>query len=166
MKPRLRHRLTIDGGLLDTFALPARRPRGVTIAANRRPARSLSRTPTRGFDRLPDPVTGLRQMKGAPAQSPQEITYGATAQKMLWHVDGQSRMIYRLNPETAQVFDAFGQTYQVGLPRCATCRSCAHPRARQVAIKRARRPLLPRARPLEDPSFRVDAAQALASTPG
>ncbi len=108
------YRLTIDGGLLDTFALPAKEPRGVTIATVDGLTTLVVACANEGFQKIVylDPVTGaLRQMKDAPAQSPQEITYGATAQKMLWHVDGQSRMIYRLNPETAQVFDAFGQTY-------------------------------------------------------
>lgn len=108
------YRLTFEGGLLDTFALPAKEPRGVAVATVDGQTTLVISCANEGFQKIIylDPATGaLRQMKEAPAQSPQEITYGATGQKMLWLVDGQSRMVYRMNPETAQVFDAFGQTY-------------------------------------------------------
>jgi PKD repeat protein len=108
------YRLSLDGNLLGTFDLPAKEPRGVTIATVNGQTTLVLSCANEGFQRIVylDPVTGaLRQMKDAPAQSPQEITYGATGQKMLWLVDGQSRMIYRMNPDSAQVFDAYGQTY-------------------------------------------------------
>jgi hypothetical protein len=57
-----------------------------------------------------DPITGnVSQNYSAPAQSPLSLTYGATGQKQLWHVDGLSRKIYRLNPSNAQVYDSYGQ---------------------------------------------------------
>ena len=108
------YRLSLDGSLLDTFTLPAKEPRGVAIAIVNGQTTLVVACANEGFQKIVylDPATGeLRQMKDAPAQSPQEITYGATGQKMLWLVDGQSRMIYRMNPDSAQVFDAFGQSY-------------------------------------------------------
>jgi hypothetical protein len=108
------YRLTLDGAVLDAFDLPATDPRGVTVATVEGLPTLVVACANDGFQKIVylNPATGaLRQMKDAPAQSPQEITYGATGQKMLWLVDGQSRMIYRMNPDNAQVFDAFGQTY-------------------------------------------------------
>jgi len=108
------YRLTLGGVLLDTFQLPAKEPRGVTIATVDGRTTLVVACANEGFQKIVylDPETGAtRQVKEAPAQSPEEITYGATGQKMLWLVDGQSRMIYRMNPDSAQVFDAFGQTY-------------------------------------------------------
>jgi PKD repeat protein len=108
------YRLSLDGTLLDTFALPAKEPRGVAVAVANGQATLVVACANEGFQKILylDPATGaLRQTKDAPAQSPEEVTYGATGQKMLWLVDGQSRIIYRMNPDSAQVFDAFGQTY-------------------------------------------------------
>ncbi len=108
------YRLSLDGSLLETFDLPAKEPRGVTIATVSGQTTLVVACANEGFQKILylDPATGaLRQMKDAPAQSPQEITYGASGQKMLWLVDGQSRMVYRMNPDSAQVFDAYGQTY-------------------------------------------------------
>jgi len=108
------YRLSMGGALLDTFPLPVKEPRGVAIAVVNGISTLVLTCANEGFQKIVylDPVTGAtRQILQAPAQSPQEITYGATGQKMLWHVDGQTRMIYRLNPESAQVFEAFGQFY-------------------------------------------------------
>jgi hypothetical protein len=108
------YRLSLDGTMLGFFDLPAKEPRGVTIATVNGLTTLVIACANEGFQKIIylDPVTGtLLQERSAPAQSPEEITYGATSQKMLWHVDGQSRMIYRLNPDTAQVFDSFGQSY-------------------------------------------------------
>ncbi len=108
------YRLTISGAMLDTFALPAKEPRGVAIAEVRGQTTLIVTCANEGQQKILylDPTDGsLRQTESAPAQSPLEITFGATGQKMLWHVDGQSRMIYRLNPDSAQVFDSFSQTY-------------------------------------------------------
>jgi PKD repeat protein len=108
------YRLSFGGTILDTFSLPLKEPRGVTIATVNGRTTVVVTCANEGLQKIAylDPVTGeVRQLLAAPAQSPEEITYGATGQKMLWHVDGLSRMIYRLNPDTAQVFDSFGQTY-------------------------------------------------------
>lgn len=108
------YRLTLDGALLDTFTLPVKEPRGVALATvNGLPTLVVSAA-NEGMQKLAylDPITGaVLQVVAAPAQSPGEITYGPWGQKMLWHVDRQSRLIYRLLPETAQVFDSFGQSY-------------------------------------------------------
>ncbi|MEA3239139.1 MAG: hypothetical protein U9Q94_05105, partial [Candidatus Bipolaricaulota bacterium] len=59
-----------------------------------------------------DPATGnVVQNYSAPAQSPLNFTYQADMQKQLWHVDGMSRKIYRLNPPDMQSYDAYGQSY-------------------------------------------------------
>ncbi len=108
------YRLALDGEVLDTFALPTKEPRGVAIAFANGQTTLVVACANEGFQKIVylDPVTGaVRQIKPAPAQSPEEITYGAWGQKMLWLVDGQSRMIYRMNPDTSQVFDEYGQTY-------------------------------------------------------
>ncbi|MEW5826924.1 MAG: PKD domain-containing protein [Candidatus Bipolaricaulota bacterium] len=107
-------RLSLDGQLLDTFTLPAKEPRGVAIATVEGLSTLIVPCANEGFQRILylDPATGaLRNQEEAPAQSPLEITYGATGQKMLWHVDGLSGMIYRLSPESAQVYDSYGQSY-------------------------------------------------------
>jgi len=108
------YRLDMDGTALGAFDLPAKEPRGVTIAEVGGEATLVVACANEGFQRLVylDPVTGeVKQTLTAPGQSPLQITYGAVGQKQLWHVDGLTRKIFRLNPADAQVYESYGQTY-------------------------------------------------------
>ena len=108
------YRLDMSGGTIAFFDLPAKEPRGVTIAEVDGQTLLVVACANEGFQRLLylDPVTGeVEQDLTAPAQSPRQITYGAVGQKQLWHVDGLSRKLFRLNRASAQVYEAFGQSY-------------------------------------------------------
>ncbi len=108
------YRLDMTGTVLDAYDLPAKEPRGVAIADVSGIATLIVACANEGAQRLLylDPVTGaLKQTLTAPAQSPRQLTYGATGQKQIWHVDGLSRKLYRLNPPNAQVYESYGQTY-------------------------------------------------------
>jgi PKD repeat protein len=108
------YRLSMDGTELGHFDLPVKEPRGVTIAEVGGKATLVISCANEGFQRLVylDPATGaVKQTLTAPGQSPLQITYGAAGQKQLWHVDGLTRKIFRLNPADAQVYESYGQTY-------------------------------------------------------
>lgn len=108
------YKLDMQGNEIASFGLQFTEPRGITVAE----ADGRSWLFVACFNggnqcilRI-DPITGnVSQNYSAPAQSPLSLTYGATGQKQLWHVDGLSRKIYRLNPSNAQVYDYYGQAY-------------------------------------------------------
>ncbi|MCK4392224.1 hypothetical protein KAX17_04910, partial [Candidatus Bipolaricaulota bacterium] len=108
------YKLDMQGNELDSFGLPVSEPRGITVAEVGGKSWLFIACYNGGNQRIVriDPVTGnVSQNYSAPAQSPLNLTYGATGQKQLWHVDGLSRKIYRLNPSNAQVYDFYGQAY-------------------------------------------------------
>jgi len=108
------YKLGMDGTVVGFFDLPAKEPRGVAIAEVNGQTLLVVACANEGFQRLLylDPITGeLEQDRSAPAQSPRQITYGAVGQKQLWHVDGLSRKLFRLNRTDAQVYEAYGQSY-------------------------------------------------------
>lgn len=108
------YKLDMEGQQLDSFGLPVSEPRGITIAEVGGKSWLFVACFNNGNQRIlrMDPITGnVSQNYSAPAQSPLSLTYGATGQKQLWHVDGLSRKIYRLNPSNAQVYDSYGQAY-------------------------------------------------------
>ena len=108
------YKLGMDGTVVTFFDLPAKEPRGVAIAEVEGQTTLIVACANEGFQRLLylDPATGeVEQDLAAPAQSPRQITYGAVGQKQLWHVDGLSRKLFRLNPPNAQVFESYGQSY-------------------------------------------------------
>jgi hypothetical protein len=128
------YRLSLDGATLGFFDLPAKEPRGVTIATVNGFATLVTACANEGFQKIIylDPVTGaLLQEKPAPAQSPEEITCDATGQKMLWHVDGQSRVTYRLIIPTRPRCSTLSarRTSRRRRSRSATCRSSGRRRA-------------------------------------
>jgi PKD repeat protein len=108
------HKLAMDGTLLGTFDLLLKEPRGITIAEIGGEWLLVIACANEGFQRLLylDPVTGaVVEDFSAPAQSPLQLTFGAEGQIQLWHVDGLSRKLYRLNRTDAQVYEAYGQSY-------------------------------------------------------
>lgn len=108
------YKLDMQGNEIASFGLPVTEPRGITVAEADGRSWLFVACFNGGNQRIVriDPVTGnVSQNYSAPAQSPLNLTYGATGQKQLWHVDGQSRKIYRLNPSNAQVYDSYGQAY-------------------------------------------------------
>ncbi|MGB2982772.1 MAG: PKD domain-containing protein [Candidatus Bipolaricaulia bacterium] len=108
------YKLDMDGTIITFFDLPAKEPRGVTLAEVGGGTSLVVACANEGIQRILylDPVTGaLEQELAAPGQSPLQITYGAVGQKQLWHVDGVSRKISRLNPADGYVFESYGQSY-------------------------------------------------------
>jgi len=108
------YKLSLDGATIASFDLPATEPRGLTIAEVDGEARLIIPCANEGRQRILqlDPETGALQAElNAPAQSPRQITYGGVGQQQLWHVDGQSRKLFRLNPPNGQVYEAYGQSY-------------------------------------------------------
>ena len=111
------YRLSMQGDVLGTFDLPATQPRGVTVAEVDKKALLVIPCANDGNQRILyiDPLTGAEDRReSAPAQSPRQITYQAVGQPQLWHVDGLSRYIYRLNRDDARILDSFGQSYFKG----------------------------------------------------
>jgi len=108
------YKLDMTGNTLDFFDLPAKEPRGVAIAEVAGQTRLVVACANEGIQRILylDPVTGaLEQELTAPGQSPMQTTYGAVGQKQVWHVDGLTRKLYRLNPPDGQVYESYGQSY-------------------------------------------------------
>ena len=108
------YRLSLEGDLLGSFKLSATQPRGVTLAEVDQETLLVIPCANDGNQRILyiDPVTGAEdRWEPAPAQSPRQVTYQKVGQPQLWHVDGLSRSIYRLNRGDARILDAFGQTY-------------------------------------------------------
>jgi PKD repeat protein len=108
------YKLDMQGTELDHFDLPVTEPHGITIAEAGGESWLFVACHNGGNQRILriDPITGnITQNYSAPAQSPLSLTYGATGQKQLWHVDGLSRKIYRLNRTDCQVYDSYGQSY-------------------------------------------------------
>jgi len=108
------HKLDMDGILRQTIDLPYADPTGVTLGEVGGHDWLFVACYNGGSQRIVrvDPVTGsVSEEYTAPAQSPLQITYGASSQEQLWHVDGLSRKIYRINPPDCQVYEAYGQTY-------------------------------------------------------
>jgi len=108
------YRLSMDGATLASFDLPAKEPRGVTIAEVGGQATLVVACANEGNQRILylDPVTGaVEATLTAPGQSPRQLTYGAVLQKQVWHVDAQTRKLYRLNPPDGQVYESYGQSY-------------------------------------------------------
>jgi PKD repeat protein len=108
------YKLGMDGTVVTLFDLPAKEPRGIAIAEVDGQTTLVVACANEGFQRLLylDPATGeVNQDLTAPAQSPRQITYGAVGQQQLWHVDGLSRKLFRLNPSNAQVYESYGQSY-------------------------------------------------------
>jgi len=108
------YKLDMQGTELDSFLLPFTEPRGITVAEVGGESWLFIACYNGGNQRIVriDPITGnVSQNYSAPAQSPLQLTYGATGQKQIWHVDGLSRKIYRLNPPDLQVYDSYGQSY-------------------------------------------------------
>jgi len=108
------YKLGMQGNEIVSFGLQFTEPRGITVAEADGRSWLFVACYNGGNQRIVriDPVTGnVSQNYSAPAQSPLQLTYGASGQKQLWHVDGLSRKIYRLNPSNAQVYDSYGQAY-------------------------------------------------------
>jgi len=108
------YRLSMTGAVLDSFALPATEPGGLALAVAEGKTWLFVACMNGGNQRIlrMDPVTGtVDETYPAPAQSPLHLTYNTNGQKQIWHVDGLSRKIYRLNPPDLQVYESFGQTY-------------------------------------------------------
>jgi len=108
------HKLDMQGGLERTIDLAYSEPTGVTLAEVNGATWLFVACFNGGSQRIlrVNPVTGeVAAAHTAPAQSPLQITYGAWGQKQLWHVDGLSRKIYRINPPDGHVYEAYGQTY-------------------------------------------------------
>jgi len=108
------YKLDMNGNAIDFFDLSAKEPRGVTITEVNGQAVLAVACANEGFQRILyiDPVTGdLVAELPAPGQSPLQITYGAVGQKQLWHIDGLTRKLFRLNPPDGQIYEAYGQSY-------------------------------------------------------
>jgi len=108
------YKLDMIGNTLSFFDLPAKQPRGVAIAEVSGQTVLVVACANEGIQRILylDPVTGaLEQELTAPGQSPLHVTYGAVGQKQLWHVDGLTRKLFRLNPPDGQVYESYGQSY-------------------------------------------------------
>jgi len=108
------YKLDMQGNILGFFDLPAKEPRGVTVAQVSGQTTLIVACANEGVQRLLylDPVTGvLEQEETAPGQSPRQLTYGAVGQKQIWHIDGLTRKLFRLNPPNAQVYESYGQSY-------------------------------------------------------
>jgi PKD repeat protein len=111
------YRLSLQGDVLGSFDLPATQPRGVTLAEVDKRILLVIPCANDGNQRILyiDPLTGAEDHREvAPAQSPRQITYQVVGQPQLWHVDGLSRYIYRLNRDDARTLDSFGQSYFKG----------------------------------------------------
>ena len=108
------YKLDMQGNEITSFALPFTEPHGITVGEVGGKAWLFVACKNGGNQRILriDPVTGnVIQNYSAPAQSPLNLTYQAEMQKQLWHVDGLSRKLYRLNPPDLQGYDAYGQSY-------------------------------------------------------
>lgn len=108
------YKLGMNGETLDSFLLSYTQPRGITLAEVGGRQWLFVACFNAGNQRILriDPQTGaVAEVFNAPAQSPLNLTYQADQDKQLWHVDGLSRMIYRLNPPDCQVYDSYGQSY-------------------------------------------------------
>jgi len=108
------YKLDMNGNTLAFFDLPAKEPRGVAIAEVAGQTTLVVACANEGIQRILylDPATGaLEQELTAPGQSPMQTTYGAVGQKQIWHVDGLTRKLYRLNPPNGQVYESYGQSY-------------------------------------------------------
>jgi len=108
------YKLDMTGDTIDSFQLSYTQPRGITLGEVQGQQWLFVACFNGGNQRIVrvDPQTGaVAQVMNAPAQSPLNLTFQVRPEKRLWHVDGLSRMIYRLNPPDGQVYDAFGQAY-------------------------------------------------------
>ena len=108
------YKLDMQGTQIDSFLLPFTEPRGITVGEVSGKMWLFVACYNGGNQRILriDPATGnVVQNYSAPAQSPLNLTYQADMRKQLWHVDGLSRKLYRLNPPDMQVYDAYGQSY-------------------------------------------------------
>jgi len=108
------YKLDMQGNNLASFSLPASGPTGITTAEVGGKSWLFVACYNGGNQRILriDPVSGdVSQNYSAPAQSPLNLTYGASGQRTIWHVDGTSHKIYRLNPPDLQVYEAYGQSY-------------------------------------------------------
>ena len=108
------YKLDMQGNEIDSFVLPFSEPHGITVGEVGGKMWLFVACKNGGNQRIlrVDPVTGnVIQNYSAPAQSPLHLTYQADGKKQLWHVDGLSRKLYRLNPPDMQVYDAYGQSY-------------------------------------------------------
>lgn len=108
------YKLDMDGNTIDSFDLPAKEPRGVAIAEVGGKTVLAVACANEGFQRILyiDPTDGaLLEELTAPGQSPRQLTYGAVGQKQVWHIDGLTRKLFRLNPPDGQVYEAYGQSY-------------------------------------------------------
>jgi len=108
------YKLDMQGTQIDSFILPFTEPQGITVGEVSGKMWLFVACYNGGNQRILriDPATGnVAQNYSAPAQSPLNLTYQADGQKQLWHVDGLSRKLHRLNPPDMQVYDAYGQSY-------------------------------------------------------
>jgi PKD repeat protein len=108
------YKLDMSGAVLTSFDLPLKEPYGIALAEIAGQPTLVIACANEGFQRLLylDPSTGgVRDQFSAPGQSPRQVTYGATGQKQIWHVDALSRKLYRLNPSNAQIYESYGEAY-------------------------------------------------------
>ena len=108
------YKLDMDGAVLSTFDLPVSQPNGIAIAEADGKAWLLVACYGGGNQRLLriDQTTGdVSAEYTAPAQDPLYIAYGALEPQRIWHLDGLSRKIYELNPDSCLVLNSFGTNY-------------------------------------------------------
>ncbi len=108
------YKLDMQGNEITSFQLPFTEPHGITVGEVGGKTWLFVACKNGGNQRILriDPSTGkVVQNYSAPAQSPLNLTYQADMQKQLWHVDGLSRKLYRMNPPNMQVYDAYGESY-------------------------------------------------------
>ena len=108
------YKLDMQGNEITSFTLPFTEPHGITVGEVGGKTWLFVACKNGGKQRILriDPVTGnVIQNYSAPAQSPLNLTYQAEMQKQLWHVDGLSRKLYRMNPPDMQAYDSYGQSY-------------------------------------------------------
>ena len=108
------YKLDINGAVLNTLNVPVSEPRGITMAEAAGRTWLFVSCYGGGRQRLLriDQASGVVSADyTAPAQDPLYLTYGALEPQRIWHLDGLSRRMYALNPESCQVFDSFGTNY-------------------------------------------------------
>ncbi len=108
------YKLDPNGAVLKEIASPISEPRGIAVAEVAGQKWLYVACYGGGNQRLLriDPTSGaVSDESTAPAQDPLYLAFGAKEPRRLWHLDGLSRRIYGLNPETAQVHDSFGTNY-------------------------------------------------------
>lgn len=108
------YKLDMDGAVISSFDLPATEPRGVAMVELSGSSRLAIVCANEGFPRIVflNPSSGETVKEiSAPGQSPLQLTFGEDGQTQLWHVDGQTRKVYRIDLPTGVVFDAYGQSY-------------------------------------------------------